>query len=52
MQLASGKALTPVKAVQEKTVIHTVIDVQDLFKLRATEKSNYQSLYHFVDPSK
>ena len=50
--LANGKNTAP-----ENTAPHTVssaasvTNVQNVFKARATEQTNYQQTYHFVDPS-
>ncbi|MBA3789188.1 hypothetical protein H0X32_02210 [Patescibacteria group bacterium] len=52
MQIAGGKSIvsdTSVPHVASSTT--SVTDVQNVFKGRASEETNYQHTYHFVDPS-
>jgi len=52
VELANGQSLGPVP-VARHTPIPTisVTSVQEVFKERAAEETNYQNNYHFVDPS-
>ncbi len=51
-QLENGKSLSssgPTAPVP--SAANSVNAVQSLFQKRATEENNYQTIYHFVDPS-
>jgi len=50
-ELVNGKNLGAATTVPHQAVGDSVTAVQTLFQERATEENNYQSTYHFVDPS-
>ena len=50
-ELQNGKALGTTSAQVSKPSTPSVVHAQDIFKQRASEEGNYQTLYHFVDPS-
>jgi hypothetical protein len=50
-ELESGKNIGPTVTAPQKVIGNSVTSVQTVFQKRATEENNYQSTYHFVDPS-
>jgi hypothetical protein len=50
-ELAQGKNLGATLTPPQEVVGNSIDSVQALFQQRATEEQNYQSSYHFVDPS-
>jgi hypothetical protein len=51
-QLENGKTIgTATSPVVQQGTGDAVTQVQTLFQQRATEETNYQQNYHFVDPS-
>lgn len=50
-QIANGKSLQAITKQTGATALHTVTNVQNVFKSRAAERANYENTYTFVDPS-
>ncbi len=50
-ELANGKIIGASTTTPATAAPVSVTHAQDIFKQRALEEGNYQSLYHFVDPS-
>jgi hypothetical protein len=52
VQLQNGQSIgSTTTSQQNPATTISVTGVQNVFKQRATQESNYQKNYHFVDPS-